>query len=114
YLGQFDSMLTASNIFEIAKESPGLTQDINSERPYLLEINGSIIDEQLKLTWTYSKHFYDKSVIDHLGEKYLEALIKLIEHCQSPESGGYTPSDFSLAELKQNQLDDILGQVDFE
>ncbi|MEM9926975.1 MAG: amino acid adenylation domain-containing protein, partial [Cyanobacteria bacterium P01_D01_bin.50] len=114
YLGQFDSMLTASNIFEIAKESPGLTQDPNSERPYILEINGSIIDEQLKLTWTYSKHFYDQYVIENLSEKYLEALIKLIEHCQSPDAGGYTPSDFSLAELEQNQLDDILGQVDFE
>ncbi|MGD1911927.1 MAG: amino acid adenylation domain-containing protein, partial [Rivularia sp. (in: cyanobacteria)] len=114
YLGQFDSMLTTSNFFELAKESPGLTQDINSERPYLLEINGSIIDEQLKLTWTYSKHFYDKSFIDNLGKKYLEALIKLIEHCQSPDSGGYTPSDFSLAKLEQNQLDDILNQVDFE
>ncbi len=114
YLGQFDSMLTASNIFELAKESPGLTQDINSERPLLLEINGSIIEEQLKLTWTYSKHFYDKSVIDNLGKKYLETLIKLIEHCQSPDAGGYTPSDFSLAEIEQNQLDDILDQVDFE
>ncbi|MEO0684774.1 MAG: condensation domain-containing protein, partial [Cyanobacteria bacterium J06649_11] len=114
YLGQFDSILTTSNVFEIAKESPGLTQDINSERPYILEINGSIIEEQLKLTWTYSKNFYDKSVVDNLGEKYLEALIKLIEHCQSSESGGYTPSDFSLAGLEQNQLDDILGQVDFE
>ncbi|MEM6401049.1 MAG: amino acid adenylation domain-containing protein, partial [Cyanobacteria bacterium P01_D01_bin.116] len=114
YLGQFDSMLTSSNFFELAKESLGLTQDINSERPYLLEINGSIFEQQLKLTWTYSKHFYDKSLIDTLGEKYLEALIKLIEHCQYPESGGYTPSDFSLAELEQNQLDDILNQVDFE
>ncbi|MEO0843658.1 MAG: condensation domain-containing protein, partial [Cyanobacteria bacterium J06643_5] len=114
YLGQFDSILTTSNVFELAKESVGLTQDINSERPYLLEINGSIIEEQLKLTWTYSKNFYDKSVVDNLGEQYLETLIKLIEHCQSSESVGYTPSDFSLAELEQNQLDDILGQVDFE
>ncbi|MGF1676650.1 MAG: amino acid adenylation domain-containing protein, partial [Rivularia sp. (in: cyanobacteria)] len=114
YLGQFDSMLTASNVFELAQESPGLTQDSNSERPYLLEINGSIIEEQLQLTWTYSKHFYDKSIIDNLCNKYLEALIKLIEHCQSPDAGGYTPSDFSLAEIEQNQLDDILDQVDFD
>ncbi|BAY81673.1 peptide synthetase [Calothrix parasitica NIES-267] len=114
YLGQFDSMLTVSNVFELAKESPGLTQDINSERAYLLEINGSIIEEQLKLTWTYSKHIYDKSVIDNLGKKYIETLIQLIQHCQSPDASGYTPSDFSLVEIEQNQLDDILGQVDFE
>ncbi|MBE9214964.1 amino acid adenylation domain-containing protein [Plectonema cf. radiosum LEGE 06105] len=114
YLGQFDSILTASNVFEIAQESPGLTQDINSERPYILEINGSIIEEQLKLTWTYNQHFYDKSVIDNIGEKYLEILIKLIEHCQSSDAGGYTPSDFLLAEIEQNQLDDILNQVDFK
>ncbi len=114
YLGQFDSMLATSNVFELAQESLGLTQDINSERPYILEINGSIIEKKLKFTWTYNKHFYDKSLIDNLGEKYLETLIKLIEHCQSPEASGYTPSDFSLAEIEQNQLDDILARVDFE
>ncbi|MEM7555731.1 MAG: amino acid adenylation domain-containing protein [Cyanobacteria bacterium P01_A01_bin.84] len=114
YLGQFDSILTNSNIFELAKESPGLTQDPNSQKAYLLEINGAIIEDKLKFTWTYSNHDYHKSAIDNLGEKYLEYLIKLIKHCQSPETGGYTPSDFSLAEIEQEQLDNILGQVDFE
>ncbi|MEM7725773.1 MAG: condensation domain-containing protein, partial [Cyanobacteria bacterium P01_A01_bin.45] len=114
YLGQFDSILTNSHIFELAKESSGVTQDPNSPRRYLLEINGAIIEEKLRFTWTYSNHYYDKSAIDNLGEKYLESLIKLIEHCQSPEAGGYTPSDFSLAEIEQEQIDNILGLVDFE
>ena len=40
----------------------------------------------------------------------IEALTELIAHCQSPEAGGYTPSDFPLAGLLQHQLDRLLQE----
>jgi microcystin synthetase protein McyA len=36
----------------------------------------------------------------------------LIEHCLSPDAGGYTPSDFPVAQLNQQELDDILAEID--
>jgi hypothetical protein len=38
------------------------------------------------------------------------ALQTLITHCQSPEVGGYTPSDFTTTKLSQELLDDILDE----
>lgn len=114
YLGQFDSMLSASSVFELAQESPGLTQDPTSQRRYLLEINASVIGGQLKLSWTYSQQIHRPEAIANLADNYLTNLLQLIEHCQSVEAGGYTPSDFSLVQLEQTQLDDILSRVEFE
>ena len=33
----------------------------------------------------------------------------MIEHCLSPEAGGYTPSDFPLARWNQAELDRVIG-----
>jgi hypothetical protein len=38
----------------------------------------------------------------------------LIAHCQLREAGGYTPSDFPLAEVEQDQLNTIFTQLDEE
>jgi microcystin synthetase protein McyA len=36
----------------------------------------------------------------------------MIRHCMSPSTGGYTPSDFSLANLDQERLDQLVGKLD--
>jgi microcystin synthetase protein McyA len=36
----------------------------------------------------------------------------LIDHCLSPEAGGFTPSDFPLADLDQQQLDQLANILD--
>jgi hypothetical protein len=44
----------------------------------------------------------------------MRQLRSLITHCQSPDAGGYTPSDFPLAQLSQYELDEAFGTVEFE
>ncbi|NEQ89211.1 MAG: hypothetical protein F6K26_57895, partial [Moorea sp. SIO2I5] len=41
----------------------------------------------------------------------VEKLRSLIAHCQSPEVGGYTPSDFSEANVSQQELDMFLSKI---
>jgi hypothetical protein len=36
----------------------------------------------------------------------------LIRHCQSPEAGGYTPSDFPTMLLSQQELDELMTTLD--
>ena len=36
-----------------------------------------------------------RDTIEHLASQFMSALRTLIAHCQSPETGGYTPSYFS-------------------
>jgi hypothetical protein len=42
----------------------------------------------------------------------MQALRELIVHCQSPEAGGYTPSDFPDVELSQDEIEDLMVEID--
>ncbi|GFE67456.1 non-ribosomal peptide synthetase [Chroococcus sp. FPU101] len=113
YLGQFDQMLSASPYFNLAQESTGLSSALQNQRRYLLEINGMIRDKQLYLNWTYSKRIHERTTIENLAQYFLTSLQDLIEYCQL-DAGGYTPSDFTLAQLDSEQLDAVMMMVEFE
>jgi non-ribosomal peptide synthase protein (TIGR01720 family) len=80
----------------------------------LLEVNGLVVENQLQLHWTYSETIHKRVTVEKLAESFVEALRSLIAHCQAPDSGGFTPSDFPLAQLGQDELDAVLGMVEFE
>jgi non-ribosomal peptide synthase protein (TIGR01720 family) len=44
----------------------------------------------------------------------MEALRAVIAHCTTPEAGGFTPSDFPLAQLDQEELDQAFDNLEFE
>ncbi|VEP18728.1 Non-ribosomal peptide synthase [Hyella patelloides LEGE 07179] len=114
YLGQFDQSLSPSSLFGLAPESSGLASSPKNKRSHLLEINGMVNQGQLQIKWSYSQNLHDRTTIEALAQYYVEALRSLIAHCQSPDAGGFTPSDFPLAQLKQEELDAALGMVNFE
>ncbi len=93
------------------QEPGGPIRSRRGSRVHLLEINGSVAGGQLQLEWTYSEKFHRRLTIEKLVESYLDALRSLIAHCQSPEGGGYTPSDFSKARLSQKDLDRLLNRL---
>jgi non-ribosomal peptide synthase protein (TIGR01720 family) len=61
--------------------------------------------------WTYSENVHRGETIEALAAHFDRALRALIEHCQSPDAGGFTPSDFPEAELSQSQLDGLLARI---
>ena len=111
YLGQLDQAVAGSSLFRPARESAGETRHALQPRPYLLEISASIRGERLRVAWVYSENRHLRATIESLGERFTAALRRLIEHCLSPQAGGYTPSDFPLARLDQRQLDRLAEAV---
>ncbi|AFZ17608.1 non-ribosomal peptide synthetase [Allocoleopsis franciscana] len=114
YLGQFDQTLSESSLFGLTQESSGLARSLRGKRSHLLEIDGLVSQGQLQLKWSYNHKVHRRSTIETLAQGFVEALRSLIAHCQSPEAGGFTPSDFPLAQLGQDDLDAVLGMVEFE
>jgi non-ribosomal peptide synthase protein (TIGR01720 family) len=112
YLGQFDQVVSPDALFQLAKESSGLEQSQRGSRSYLLEVNGFIVEGQLQLNWTYSSNLYQQPTIEGLAQNFVAALRSLITYCQSPEAGGYTPSDFPEINLNQEKLDEVLAEID--
>jgi amino acid adenylation domain-containing protein/non-ribosomal peptide synthase protein (TIGR01720 family) len=109
YLGQFDQLLPEGALFGPATESVGPARSPRGSRRYPVEINAFISGGRLQLEWTYSERIHHHETIEYLAQSYSSALRALITHCLSTEAGGYTPSDFPLANLKQSKLDWLTG-----
>jgi amino acid adenylation domain-containing protein/non-ribosomal peptide synthase protein (TIGR01720 family) len=107
YLGQVDHVLPASAPFFLARESSGPVCDERGIRPRLLDINAAIMGGRLRIEWSYSQNLYERETIERLAASYTEALRELIEHCLSPDAGGYTASDFAPFQWSQADLDQI-------
>ena len=73
-----------------------------------------MIDRKLNLSWEYSSELHSQSAIERLADATVESLRSIIAHCTSSDAGGYTPSDFPLAELEQDELDLAFSKVEFE
>jgi amino acid adenylation domain-containing protein/non-ribosomal peptide synthase protein (TIGR01720 family) len=110
YLGQLD--ISGDSEFTYLP-LPGATQSKQQPRSALIEINGFVRSGQLQFEWIYSNKQYHKSTITTLAHNFCSYLEEIIIHCQSSD-GGYTPSDFTLANLDNNTLDLVLGMVNFD
>ena len=112
YLGQFDRILPEPALFRLTHEPSGPEHSPYSQRRYLLDIEGGISEEQLWVNWTYSENLHQRGDIEALARGFVKALQSIIAHCQTPDAGGYTPSDFPEAGLAQEELDALLAQLD--
>ncbi|UKP00598.1 non-ribosomal peptide synthetase [Nostoc sp. UHCC 0870] len=111
YLGQLDLFTSQGWILGLAKESTGLSSHPLNERRYVLNINAWIVESQLQIQWRYSRNLHDTDTIENLAQQFIKTLQEIIQHCQAPENGGYTPSDFAGARLNQQQLDKLLNKL---
>ncbi|MFY0567872.1 MupA/Atu3671 family FMN-dependent luciferase-like monooxygenase [Archangium lansingense] len=107
YLGQVDGALNGNGMLALAPEGMGPQRGPRTRRPYLLDVVGAVVGGRLQMTWTYGELIHRKETVEKLAADFLERLRELIAHCQSPEAGGHTPSDFPMAKVKQSQLDKL-------
>lgn len=110
YLGQFDQTLEGSTAlgptldWRFVRGKQGLCS-------HLLEIGCWIRDGRLETLWTYSGEAYKPATIERLSSDFVAALRALVDHCQAPGVGGYTPSDFSAQKLSQSRLDKLMRKI---
>ncbi len=107
YLGRLDSALPKDSPYQLANENGGASSDADNRRAHELEVIAKIRQGQLQVSFKYSKLRFHAGTIEALAQTFQQQLQQLIRHCQSPEAGGYTPSDFPLARISQQELDGL-------
>ncbi|ODH00063.1 non-ribosomal peptide synthetase [Nostoc sp. KVJ20] len=112
YLGQFDQTHLAPLGWKYAPESSGSIHSPKGQRRHLLNVSGLVIEGRLQLDWKYSSAFHHQTTVENLANKYVKVLEAIIDHCLSPEAGGYTPSDFPEVGLSQEALDELLAEIE--
>ena len=110
YLGQFDQVESQSD-WKFASESTGGNRNSKQIRAHLLDVNALVIKGKLQIDWTYSSNFHTQTTLENLAQSYVETIRSLIEHCQSKDTFGYTPSDFIDVQLNQSELDELLENL---
>ena len=107
YLGQLDKALSKQALFMLATESSGPTRSPRHKRQHALEIIASVIDNRLSMTWNYSEECFLQATIKRVAQHMLDNLRMLIVHSLTHNAGGFTPTDFPLTNLTQQQLEDL-------
>lgn len=111
YMGQLDGSVGTDAFFAWAPESAGVSHGLQGRRSHAIEVNAQVAGGRLEIEWTFGVLRHRRTTIESLAGEYLEALRGLIEHCQAPEAGGFTPSDFPQAHLSQKELDELLARL---
>ncbi|GIF23080.1 amino acid adenylation domain-containing protein/non-ribosomal peptide synthase protein (TIGR01720 family) [Actinoplanes tereljensis] len=83
--------------------------------PYTLEVNAFTEDypdgPRLGVTWAFPEALLDDASVAELAEGWFAALGALVEHAAGPGAGGFTPSDFPLVPLDQDDVDALAADV---
>jgi non-ribosomal peptide synthase protein (TIGR01720 family) len=111
YLGQLDAMLSADGLLGPAGEGSGPAHSARGQRPHLLDINGFVAGGELQFDWAFSTAVHRRATMEAVAQGFIAALSDLIAHCQSPEAGGFTPSDFPEASLSQESLNKFIDRI---
>ncbi|HHL31124.1 MAG TPA: amino acid adenylation domain-containing protein, partial [Oceanospirillales bacterium] len=107
YLGQFSDKTDDNNKqqkISMAQEGIGDLVSPLRQPEHGLNFNGSVMNERLSFAVDYQQQLYSKDDITTLLREIKTALKELVAHCTEQGAGCLTPSDFPLAQLSQQQL----------
>ncbi|MBD1581824.1 non-ribosomal peptide synthetase/type I polyketide synthase [Pseudoalteromonas sp. S16_S37] len=112
YLGQFDQVANDDSAFGKANEFAGNNISAARKPSNPLTINCMISEGRLQGSLTFTKALYSTQSMQTLCDNIVGALSQIIEHCMSVEHGRYTPSDFPLANVQDQELQQWIGATD--
>ncbi|MDB4950211.1 MAG: hypothetical protein JWM27_2860 [Gemmatimonadetes bacterium] len=111
YLGQLDARAGRSErgLFADSGADPGPQRAPSARRAHRISVDAAVTGGRLQVTWSFGAGAYERGTVERLAAGYLAALREIVAHCRHPQAGGFTPSDFDLAGLDQDELDALLG-----
>ena len=113
YLGQTDQVLEPQRQqqqrqlgLRAAAEGTGPSAAAESRRAHLIDVNAVVSGGRLRVAFSYAGQLLEQEATERLAQSYLAALEQLIDYLLSEAEGGHTPSDFELAVVSQEKLDE--------
>ncbi|HUG87100.1 MAG TPA: amino acid adenylation domain-containing protein, partial [Euzebya sp.] len=108
HLGQLDSGAAGTGlVLGLAPEAP----DVDGPLSHGLDVVSQVVDGRLAIRCAFAAPQWRADTAGALVATLDDAVRRLAAHCEAPDAGGYSPSDFPEAALDQNQLDDVVAQL---
>ncbi|MGW2314971.1 condensation domain-containing protein, partial [Actinomadura luteofluorescens] len=100
----------------------GTGQDAALGLVHAVEVNAHTRDlpggPELSATWTWAGGLFDAAAIEDLAGRWFAALRGLVAHVAGGAAegpvGGFTPSDLSLVDVSQDEIDELAAELDGE
>ncbi|MEM6445774.1 MAG: amino acid adenylation domain-containing protein, partial [Cyanobacteria bacterium P01_D01_bin.123] len=107
---RYDDPLSEETSHENFDPKPSSTLDsFRTACPEKLALAARLDSGSLCFHWHYSPDLFQQDTVTQLAQQTLQALQDLATHCQASDAGGYTPSDFPLAQLDTPALHKLFG-----
>jgi non-ribosomal peptide synthase protein (TIGR01720 family) len=107
YLGQFGDQRLGYPFTGWAVEPVGMLQAPGNARSHKLDIIAMVTDRGLEVDWIYGRHLHTRLTITGLAERFKQELLLLIGQATDAGGAGLSPSDFPLAGLDADRLDNL-------
>ncbi|MCP9948753.1 amino acid adenylation domain-containing protein [Actinomadura madurae] len=100
----------------------GPGQDAALGLVHAIEVNAHTRDlpdgPELSATWTWAGRLFDDTAVEDLAGRWYAALRGLVAHVTDGAAegpvGGFTPSDLSLVDVSQEEIDELAAELDGE
>jgi amino acid adenylation domain-containing protein/non-ribosomal peptide synthase protein (TIGR01720 family) len=113
YLGQLSRESTREpGLFTVSTAGTGAAFSPEQNTRYPLDINGMAVGNRLNFSFAYNRYQYHKNTIETLAHYYKEYLLEIIKHCIEKEEVEMTPSDYSIAGMEQEELENVYEALD--
>ncbi len=112
YLGQVDRLADPGALLETVRDTVGSARSPGGLRAYALEINAFVTGGCLVAAFSYSTALHARETIEVLARQFTSALEAIVDARGSDGADAFSPADFPLADLDQEDLDAIAAQLD--
>jgi amino acid adenylation domain-containing protein/non-ribosomal peptide synthase protein (TIGR01720 family) len=109
YLGQAGEPGSGGGLVRGVRLGFGTEQAPEESLEYLLDIVAHVRGGRLEFALFHSAAVHDAATIGRFGERLADVLRGIVAHCAAAGPGGATPSDFPLARVDQQTLDQLAG-----
>jgi amino acid adenylation domain-containing protein/non-ribosomal peptide synthase protein (TIGR01720 family) len=112
FFGQMENADPNSPLFLAAVDDTGPVWSPRQKRPHLIDINVAIADGVLQTQVMYSSALFRRETMEALAKGLMDNVQALLDAASKGDQRVYAASDFSLANLDQQGLDELLEELE--
>ncbi len=109
FLGNAQQLSTQDALFEVISASYGRLHHPKGERSHVLKVDWFMDGGKIHVYWSYSEQVHKRETIETLAQQFLHHVRTLMQHCLTTRERRYTASDFPLAGLQPQDLNQLLA-----
>lgn len=106
FLGSFD-FNEYQDYFSLSLINSGAEQSATNKATADIEVNGMIVHGKLRLEFNWNVNQHDRNQLEKIANGVEQELSKIQDFLAGKEEVKFTPSDFSMSDLNQDDLDSI-------